>query len=131
MPRTKKAAARKKSATGPVGFGVEELADAKKMERLFCSGRQLPSPMGGILIALGVRSEDDGTSTVLLECQSSSLRYQLPIRKATRTERTKVKGQVDEGLDPLCPRGEEGPSLVRRANDWYCPRCNIKFGRAV
>ena len=113
-----------------VGFGVEELAEAKKMERLYCSGRQIPSPMGGFLVALGVRAESDGTSWVLFECQSSSLRYQLPIRKATRTEKSKVKSQTDEGLDPLCPRGEEGPSLVRRGSDWYCPRCNIKFGRA-
>lgn len=126
MARTKTAA-----PPAPKGFGVEELAEAKKMERLFCSGRQVPSPMGGFLVPLGVKSEGDGTSTVLLECQSSSLRYQLPIRKATRTERSKVKDQIEEGLDPLCPRGEEGPSLTRRGNDWYCPRCNIKFGRAV
>ena len=126
MPRTK--------STPPeetAGFGVEELDDAKKMERLYCSGRQLPSPMGGFLVALGVRAEADGTSTVLLECQSSSLRYQLPIRKATRTEKSKVKAQTEEGLDPLCPRGEEGPSLVRRGSDWFCPRCSIKFGRAT
>lgn len=126
MPRTK--------STPPeetVGFGVEELDEAKKMERLYCSDRQVPSPMGGILVPLGVRGEADGTATVLFECQSSSLRYQLPIRKATRTEKSKVKAQTDEGLDPLCPRGEEGPSLVRRGNDWFCPRCNIKFGRAV
>lgn len=126
MPRTKK-----KPDQEPGGFGVEELSDTKRMERLYCSGRQLPSPMGGFLVALGVRSEPDGTSTVLFECQSSSLRYQLPIRKATRTEKSKVKAQVEEDLDPLCPRGDEGPNLVRRGNDWFCPRCNIKYGRAV
>lgn len=126
MPRTKK-----KPDHEPGGFGVEELSDPKRMERLYCSGRQLPSPMGGFLVALGVRAEPDGTSTVLFECQSSSLRYQLPIRKATRTEKSKVKAQVEEGLDPLCPRGDEGPGLVRRGNDWFCPRCNIKYGRAV
>ena len=124
--------ARGKSATakGPIGFGVEQLEDVKKAERLFCSGRQVPSPLGGFLVPLGVRAEVNGTSTVLFECQSSSLRYQLPIRVATRTEKAKVKGQIVEGLDPLCPRGDGGPVLVRRGFDWYCPRCNIKFGRA-
>ncbi|MGI9626750.1 MAG: hypothetical protein ACR2QM_07940 [Longimicrobiales bacterium] len=126
MPRTKKAA-----PPASLGFGVEELSEPKKMERLYCSGRQVPSPLGGFLVPLGVKAEDDGTATVLLECQTSSLRYQLPIRKATRTETSKVKAQVKEGLDPLCPRGDGDPSLVRRGADWYCPRCNIKFGRAV
>ena len=123
--------ARSKSATAkkPTGFGVEELADTKQMERLYCSGRQVPSPMEGFLVALGVRAEEDGTSTVLFECQSSSLRFQLPIRKATRTEKKKIKDQVEEGLDPLCPRGDD--SLVRRGSNWFCPRCNIGFGKAV
>lgn len=86
--------------------------------------------MGGFLVPLGVRAEDKGTSTVLFECQSSSLRYQLPVRAATRGEKAKVKAQIEEGLDPLCPRGDGDPVLVRRGVDWYCPRCNIKFGRA-
>lgn len=112
-----------------VGFGVEEVADAKKMEKLYCSGRQLPSPMGSILVPLGVRAEESGASWVLLECQSSSLRYQLPIRKATRGEKTKVKEQVEKDREALCPRGEAGPRLVRRGKDLYCPRCNVKYGK--
>jgi len=113
----------------PVGFGVEELADVKKMERLHCSGRQVPSPMGGFLMDLGVRQEPDGTSTILFECKTSALRYQLPLRISTWRERRKVRVQADEGLDPLCPRGELGPPLVRRGKDFFCPRCNIMFGR--
>ena len=113
----------------PLGFGVEELAEVKKMERLHCSGRQVPSPMGGFLMDLGVRQELDGTSTILFECKTSALRYQLPLRISTWRERRKVRVQAEEGLDPLCPRGELGPPLVRRGKDFFCPRCNIMFGR--
>lgn len=115
----------------PVGFGVEELAEVKKMERLHCSGRQVPSPMGGFLMALGVRQEQGGTSTILFECKTSALRYQLPLRISTWRERRKVRIQAEEGLDPLCPRGELGPPLVRRGKDFFCPRCSIMFGRVL
>ena len=112
-----------------VGFGVEELAEVKKLERLHCSGRQVPSPMGGFLMDLGVRAEPDGTSTVLFECKTSALRFQLPLRVSTWRERRKVRVQADEDLDPLCPRGELGPPLVRRGKDFFCPRCSIMFGK--
>ena len=115
--------------SSPMGFGYDELAEVKKMERLHCSGRQVPSPMGGFLEALGVREEKNGTSTVLFECKTSALRFQLPLRISTWRERRKVRLQSDEGLDPLCPRGELGPSLVRRGKDFFCPQCSIMFGR--
>ena len=100
------------------------------MERLHCSGRQVPSPMGGFLMDLGVRQEADGTSTILFECKTSALRYELPLRISTWRERRKVRLQAEEGLDPMCPRGELGPTLVRRGKDYFCPRCSIMFGRA-
>lgn len=125
------ASSKSSTANKPVGFGVPELDEPKKMEKLYCSGRQVPSPMGGFLVPLGVKAEEDGSSTVLLECQSSSLRYQLPIRKATRTEKSHVKDQVSDDLEPMCPRGDGAPALVRRGSDWYCPHCNIKYGRAT
>ncbi len=112
-----------------VGFGVPELPEVKKMERLHCSGLQVPSPMKGFLEYLGVRGERDGTSTVLFECKTSALRYELPLRISTWRERRKVRIVALEGLDPLCPRGETGPPLVRRGNNFFCPRCNIMFGR--
>lgn len=112
-----------------VGFGVPELPEAKRMERLHCAGRQVPSPVGGFVMALGVRQEEDRTSTILFECKTSALRYELPMRVSGWRERRKVRIQVEEGLDPLCPRAELGPPLVRRGKDFYCPRCNIWFGR--
>lgn len=122
---------RKRAKPARVGFGAPPLEDARAMERLHCGGQQLPSPMGGSLAELGVRAEPDGTSTVLFECRTSALRFELPMRISTWRERRKVKVQVEEGLEPLCPRGEPGPRLVRRQDVWFCPRCNLKFGRAI
>ena len=118
-----------KEKASRVGFGVPELPEAKRMERLHCAGRQVPSPVGGFVMALGVRQEEDRTSTILFECKTSALRYELPMRISGWRERRKVRIQVEEGLDPLCPRAELGPPLVRRGKDFYCPRCNIWFGR--
>ena len=118
-----------KAKASRVGFGVPELPAAKRMERLHCAGRQVPSPVGGFVMALGVRQEEDRTSTILFECKTSALRYELPMRVSGWRERRKVRIQVEEGLDPLCPRAELGPPLVRRGKDFYCPRCNIWFGR--
>lgn len=133
MTDGKKGAARRKRAPKKkkdrVGFGVAELPDVERAERLHCSGRQVPSPMGDFLVELGVRSEPDGTSTVLFECKNSALRYELPLRISTWRERRKVREQAIDGLDPLCPRAELGPPLERRADAWYCPRCNLMFGR--
>ena len=112
-----------------VGFGVPELPQVKRMERLHCAGKQVPSPMGGFVMALGLRREEDRTSTILFECKTSALRYELPMRVSTWRERRKVRIQAEEGLDPLCPRAELGPPLVRRGKDFYCPRCSIMFGR--
>lgn len=121
-----------KKERGRIGFGVSQLSEVMKAERLHCSGRQVPSPMGGFLVDLGVRAEANGTSTVLFECKTSALRYELPLRISTWRERRKVKGQVEEGLDPMCPRGGKlGPPLVRREKDWYCPRCSLMFGRVL
>lgn len=125
--RKRKRAPRKKKER--VGFGAAELPDVERAERLHCSGRQVPSPMGDFLVELGVRSEPDGTSTVLFECKNSALRYELPLRISTWRERKKVRAQALDGLDPLCPRAELGPPLERRADNWYCPRCNLMFGR--
>lgn len=111
------------------GFGVERLKAVKEVERLHCSGRQVPSPMGGSLMELGNRTEPDGTSTVLFECKTSALRFELPLRISTWRERRKVRMQAEEGVDPQCPRGAPGPALVRRGIHFHCPRCNLMFGR--
>ncbi len=112
-----------------IGFGADPVPDLHKAEGIHCSGRPVPSPLGGSLMELCVRPEPDGTSTVLFECKTSALRFELPLRISTWRERRKVRIQAEEGLDPVCPRGEPGPALVRRKGNFHCPRCNLMFGR--
>ena len=109
-----------------------ELPEPKKQLKRYYAGRHMPSPMGGFLEPLRVRTEEDGSGSVLFECSASSLRYRLPIPKATRTERQKVKAQQDAGEDPTCPRHTESTQRLQRSRDHLvCPVCGARFGRVV
>lgn len=109
--------------------------DAKRgreMLRRYYAGKRLPSPMGGFLEPLRVRAEDDGSGSALFECSTSSLRFELHIPKATRTERQKVKAQQDAGEDPTCPRHDDPPRRLQRVGTWLvCPACGVRFGRST
>jgi len=96
--------------------------------RHYYEGSQLPSPMEGFLAAIHVQYEDDGSGTVLFECLSSSLRFKLHIKKATRTERSKVKEMIDSGVDPICPRHVD-MRLARVGPNFICPACGVRYGR--
>lgn len=96
---------------------------------LYYDGGRLPSPAGGFLVVLGVRPEDDGSGSLLLECTSSSLRYKLSVPKATRSERKQVRTLIDEGGDPKCPR-HQGQILVRIRHNLACPSCGIRYAKA-
>ena len=86
--------------------------------------------MGGTLHKLRVRSEPDGSGTVLFECSASSLRYELRIPKATRRDREKVKERQSEGYDPFCPRCVEPPEKLLRSGIYLiCPHCGVRYGR--
>ena len=63
------------------------LPDEDSLLRLYYDGGRLPSPSGGFLMVLGVRPEDEGSGSILLECTASSLRYRMRVPKATRSER--------------------------------------------
>ena len=110
----------------PDPLDLENEADVLKA---YYAGSQLPSPMGGFLAVIHVQHEDDGSGTVLFECLSSSLRFRLPLKKATRTERSKVKAMIDDGMDPQCPR-HEGIRLRRVGPNWICPNCGVRYARA-
>ena len=97
--------------------------------RLYYDGGRLPSPAGGSLVVLGVRPEDDGSGSLLLECTSSSLRYKISVPKATRSERKKVRTLIDEGGDPKCPR-HQGEILVRIRHDLACSSCGVRYAKA-
>ena len=86
--------------------------------------------MGGYLEILGVYALDDGSARLILECNTSSIRFDLPIRAATRTEKTKVKQSLAEGLDPHCPRHGAQQRLFRERSLLVCPLCGVPFGKA-
>lgn len=113
--------------------GGRDVADALQLDngeqllRQYYSGRRVESPNGGFLMLLAVRGNDDGSATAIFECTVSSLRYELSIPKATRTERRKVRDVLKEGGDPSCPRHGDGYRLVRAAKQMVCPSCGIGY----
>jgi hypothetical protein len=106
-----------------------ELANKKDVLRHYYEGSQLPSPMDGFLAVIHVQPEEDGSGTVIFECLSSSLRFKMEIKKATRTERAKVKALMDSGMDPACPRHVD-TRLKRIGPNWVCPACGVRYARA-
>jgi hypothetical protein len=109
--------------------GVIILSGEKEVLRLFYAGQQIPSPMGGFLMVLGVQPNPDGTAGILFECSASSLRYRLEVPAATRTERSKVRAVQKQGDDPDCPRHGAGIRLIRAGSELLCPLCGISYGR--
>ncbi len=105
------------------------LPDEDSLLRLYYDGGRLPSPSGGFLMVLGVRLEDEGSGSILLECTTSSLRYQMSVPKATRSERKKVRAMIDQGIDPKCPR-HQGQFLVRVRHDLACANCGVRYAKA-
>lgn len=107
------------------------LPDPKATLKAYYAGSRMVSPVGGVLEVLRVQPVGDGSAKLLLECNSSSLRYELPIKKATRTEKTKVKQSLLEGIDPTCPRHGESRRLTRVGLTFVCPACGVPFGKAL
>ena len=105
------------------------LPDEDGLLRLYYDGGRLPSPSGGFLMVLGVRLEDEGSGSILLECTTSSLRYRMSVPKATRSERKKVRAMIDDGIDPKCPR-HRGQLSVRKRHDLACPSCGVRYAKA-
>lgn len=108
---------------------VLQLDDEKQLLKQYYAGHQMESPNGGFLILLGVRSTDDGSAMGIFECSVSSLRYELVIPRATRTERRKVREAIDGGEDPDCPRHGHGTRLVRAGKDLVCTACGVAYAK--
>ena len=106
------------------------LKGGKKLLQQYYAGARLESPHGGTLHMLRIRPERDGSGTVLFECSASSLRYELHIPKATRTDKQKVKDQQDDGRDPDCPRHQEPTEkLIRSGDHLLCTLCGVRYGK--
>jgi hypothetical protein len=113
------------SPTNPI-----PLPKSKKLLESYYVGRRLESPLGGFLDVLGVREGKDGLGKVLLECNTSSLRFVLVIPKATRSEKAKVKEGLEAGDDLFCPRHRPRQRLSKSGKNWICPLCGIPYGRS-
>lgn len=105
------------------------LDQPKKLLKLYYAGRRLPSPQGGLLDTLRIRTEPDDSAVILFECNASSLRYVLEVPKATRSERAKVKKMISEGGDVHCPRHGPEVRLQRTGSGLMCPSCGIPFAK--
>lgn len=108
---------------------VLQLDNGKSLLKQYYAGQRMESPAGGFLIVLRVRALDDGSAVALLECSASSLRYELPIPKATRTEKKKVKEQLEEDREPDCPRHGPGQMLTRAGRELVCSACGVTYGK--
>ena len=120
----------KKPKSGPLGEAALPAKDEETLRQLYYAGAQLPSPMGGFLEVLHVQTEEDGSGIVIFECLSSSLRFRLPLKAATRTERKAVRDSMDAGMHPECPRHEEGRRLQRVGRNFICSACGVRYARA-
>lgn len=105
------------------------LENEKQLLKQYYAGQRMESPNDGFLILLGVRAAEGGTAVALFECSASSLRYEIPIPKATRTERKRVKDALDAGEDPDCPRHGAGHRLVRAGKDLVCKSCGVPYAK--
>lgn len=108
---------------------VLQLDNQKQLLEQYYAGQQVESPNGGFLMLLGIRSGEDGSATAIFECNVSSLRYEVIIPKATRTERKKVRDVLKKGGDAHCPRHGPGRRLVRAGKDLVCPECGVAYAR--
>jgi len=106
------------------------LDNEKQLLKQYYAGQRMESPNGGFLMLLGIRPIEGGDAVAIFECSASSLRYEIAIPKATRTERKKVRDTMDQGEDPDCPRHGPGMRLVRAGRDLVCVACGVAYARA-
>ncbi len=102
----------------------------KKMLAAYYAGSRLPSPMGGHLDLLGVREGADGVGRVLMECNTSSLRFVLLVPKATKLERAAAKEVMAAGGELTCPRHGPDQRLTKSGKNWVCPLCGVTYAKA-
>ena len=107
-----------------------QLDNEGQLLKQYYAGQRMESPNGGFLMLLGIRAAEDGKALGLFECSASSLRYEIVIPKATRTERKKVREVLDAGGDPDCPRHGSGFRLVRAGKNLVCNNCGVAYARA-
>ena len=106
-----------------------QIEKAKQLLKQYYTGQRMESPNGGFLILLGVRPQEGGAAVGVFECSASSLRYEIVIPKATRTERKKVRDVLQQGGEPGCPRHGPDFRLVRAGKNLVCSHCGVAYAR--
>ncbi len=106
-----------------------QIEKAKQLLKQYYTGQRMESPNGGFLILLGIRPEEGGKALGVFECSASSLRYEIVIPKATRTERKKVREALQQDGDPGCPRHGPDFQLVRAGKNLVCNHCGVAYAR--
>ena len=106
-----------------------QIEKAKQLLKQYYTGQRMESPNGGFLILLGIRPQEGGAAVGVFECSASSLRYEIVIPKATRTERKKVREALQQGGDPGCPRHGPDFRLVRAGKNLVCRHCGVAYAR--
>jgi hypothetical protein len=107
-----------------------QVDNKKQLLKQYYAGQRMDSPNGGYFMLLGIRPSEAGHAVGIFECSASSLRYELVIPKATRTERKKVRDVIDGGDDPDCPRHGRSMRLVRVGRNLVCTDCGVAYARA-
>ena len=105
------------------------LDNEKQLLKLYYAGQRMESPNGGFLMLLGIHPGESGEAVGMFECSASSLRYEIVIPKGTRTERKRVRDELDAGDDPDCPRHGPGFRLARAGKSFVCKDCGISYAR--
>ena len=105
------------------------LDNEKELLKAYYAGQRMESPNGGYLMLLGIRAAEGGGALAIFECSASSLRYEIAVPKATRTERKKVREVIESGEDPDCPRHGSEQRLVRAGKDLVCSACGVAYAR--
>jgi hypothetical protein len=107
-----------------------ELPKSKKVLERYYAGKRLESPLGGHLDVLGIREGEDGKGRVMMECNTSSLRFVLVVPGATRNEKAAMKKAIEAGDDLFCPRHGEEQRLSKSGKNWICSLCGVSFGKS-
>ena len=107
----------------------KRIEKARQLLKEYYAGQRMESPNGGFLILLGIRPQEGGTAVGVFECSASSLRYEIVIPKATRTERKKVRDVLQQDGDPDCPRHGPDFRLARAGKNLVCSRCGVAYAR--
>ena len=101
-------------------------SQTKHLLAAYYEGTRLPSVAGGFFQILRVKSEEDGSGVVLLECGSSSLRYLMKIPKAKSVEKKDIQVEMKGGRELQCPRHLAQP-LNRLGNRYVCRKCGVTY----